>query len=74
MRLCITLVLIHCASISYGGVMEQTQRMLNELEYNAGRVDGIFGKKTKNLKKLRQVLGSFFDGKLHESGNSDLLK
>lgn len=45
--------------------VDDAQRMLNQLGYNAGPVDGAYGRKTKAaLEKLYSSMGENFNGKL----------
>jgi hypothetical protein len=49
------------------------QRMLNELGYNAGPIDGSYGGKTKRaLEAFYSDKGSSYDGKLDENEVADL--
>ena len=51
----------------------QSQRMLNQLGYNAGAVDGAYGGKTKRaLEKFYADNGSSYDGKLDANEVADL--
>ena len=55
------------------GTVDQSQRMLNQLGYNAGPVDGAYGGKTKRaLEKFYTALGSIYDGKLDANEFIDL--
>ena len=40
-------LLLFAASQTYAGTVDTAQRMLNQLGYNAGAVDGAYGKKTR---------------------------
>lgn len=51
----------------------QSQRMLNQLGYNAGPVDGAYGGKTRGaLEKFYADNGSLYDGKLDANEVADL--
>ena len=51
----------------------QSQRMLNQLGYNAGPVDGAYGGKTKRaLEAFYAKSGGSFDGKLDANELADL--
>ena len=57
------------------GTVDSAQRMLNHLGYNAGTVDGAYGKKTRGaLEAFYADNGGSFDGKLDENEISDLRK
>ena len=47
MRIIGTLVLVVIHSIAQAGVVDESQKLLNQLGYNAGSVDGIYGGKTE---------------------------
>ena len=60
-------------SQAYAGNVDQSQRMLNQLGYNAGAVDGAYGKKTRSaLEKFYADNGSSYDGKLDANEVADL--
>ena len=51
----------------------QSQRMLNQLGYNAGHIDGAYGGKTRGaLEKFYADNGSSYDGKLDANEITDL--
>ena len=51
----------------------QSQRMLNQLGYNAGPIDGAYGGKTRGaLEKFYADNGSSYDGKLDANEITDL--
>lgn len=53
--------------------VEKAQVMLQQLGFNVGFADGIYGRKTeKSLKDFYDSIGSSFDGKLNENELSDL--
>ena len=55
------------------GTVDQAQRMLNQLGYNAGPVDGAYGGKTRGaLEAFYADLGKTFDGKLDRNEVNDL--
>ena len=55
------------------GAIDQSQRMLNQLGYNAGAVDGAYGKKTRGaLEAFYADNGGAFDGKLDANEVADL--
>ena len=57
----------------FGGTVDQAQSMLNRLGYNAGPVDGAYGKKTRGaLEAFYADNGSVFDGKLDANEIQDL--
>ena len=63
------------ASISSAGTVDQAQRMLNQLGYNAGPVDGAYGGKTRAaLEAFYANSGSKFDGQLSQNEIVDLSK
>ena len=54
-------------------VTAEVQRLLNELGYNAGPVDGLIGGKTKSaLEKFYLLTGDTFDGNLNTNEIMDL--
>ena len=54
-------------------VTAEAQRLLNELGYNAGPVDGLIGGKTKSaLKEFYLLSGDTFDGNLNKNEIMDL--
>ena len=60
-----------CAAIA--GATDDSQRMLNQLGYNAGPVDGSYGGKTRTaLEKFYADNGSSYDGKLDANEVADL--
>lgn len=55
------------------GTVDDAQRMLNQLGYNAGAVDGAYGRKTKSaLEKFYSSIGSEYDGILDANEIADL--
>ena len=55
------------------GTVDDAQRMLNQLGYNAGAIDGAYGRKTKSaLEKFYSSIGSEFDGVLDANEIADL--
>jgi len=55
------------------GTVDTTQRMLNQLGYNAGPVDGAYGKKTRSaLEIFYSENGGSYDGKLDANELQDL--
>ena len=44
-------------TLAYGGTVDEAQRLLNKIGYNAGIVDGIYGSKPKS------ALVSFYSDK-----------
>ena len=60
-------------SHAYAGNVDNAQRMLNQLGYNAGPVDGAYGGKTKRaLEAFYAKSGGSFDGKLDTNEVADL--
>ena len=67
------LIFLLCASQAMSNDVVKTQKMLNQLGYNAGPVDGAYGGKTKRaLEKFYTALGSIYDGKLDANEFIDL--
>lgn len=61
------------ATVANAGTIDNAQRMLNQLGYNAGPVDGLFGSKTrKALDTFYAENGGSFDGKLDANELTDL--
>jgi hypothetical protein len=55
------------------GKVSPAQRLLNQLGYNAGPLDGAYGGKTRTaLEKFYADIGSSYDGKLDENEVADL--
>ena len=55
------------------GTVDDAQRMLNQLGYSAGAVDGAYGRKTKSaLEKFYSSIGSEYDGILDANEIADL--
>ena len=51
-----------------GELTVQAQRLLNELNYSAGPVDGLYGRKTERaLNKFFKYKGDTFDGELSKN-------
>ena len=66
-------LLLLAASHTFAGTVDSAQRMLNQLGYNAGAVDGAYGKKTRGaLEAFYADNGSSFDGKLDANEIADL--
>lgn len=72
----ITFTLLHFTAIgAFSGTVDDAQRMLNQLGYNAGAVDGAYGGKTKRaLEAFYSDNGGAFDGKLDANELADLTK
>jgi hypothetical protein len=65
-----TLLIPHAV---FADTVAQSQRMLNQLGYNAGPVDGAYGGKTKRaLEAFYAKNGGSFDGKLDTNEIIDL--
>ena len=61
------------SSPAHANSVAQSQRMLNQLGYNAGAVDGTYGGKTKRaFEKFCADNGSSYDGKLDANEVADL--
>lgn len=55
--------------------ISEAQKMLNQLGYNAGPIDGAYGNKTrKAIEQFYKSIGSSFDGTLDNNELSDLIK
>jgi len=68
-----TVSIIALAGCATAGTVDTAQRMLNQLGYNAGAVDGAYGKKTRGaLEAFYADKGSSFDGKLDANEVVDL--
>ena len=66
-------LLLLAASQTCAGTVDNAQRMLNQLGYNAGPVDGAYGKKTRSaLEAFYADSGGSFDGKLDANEVADL--
>ena len=66
----LTLLIPHAV---FADSVAQSQRMLNQLGYNAGPVDGACGGKTKRaLEAFYAKSGGSFDGKLDTNEVADL--
>ena len=73
MRIIGTLVLVVIHSIAQAGVVDESQKLLNQLGYNAGSVDGIYGGKTERaLIRFYKDRSGRFDGKLSSNELTDL--
>ena len=73
LRICLLLAIIFAANNSFAGTVDTAQRMLNQLGYNAGPVDGAYGKKTRSaLEAFYSDNGGSFDGKLDANEIADL--
>ena len=67
------LLLVLTNSIAHAGVVDESQKLLNQLGYNAGAVDGIYGGKTKSaLIQFYNDRSGKFDGYLGSNELSDL--
>ena len=67
------LIFLLCASQAMSNDVVKTQKMLNQLGYNAGPVDGAYGGKTKRaLEAFYAKSGGSFDGKLDANEVADL--
>ena len=67
------IILISTASMA--SPVSEVQRMLNQLGYNAGPVDGAYGNKTRTaLEKFYSSNNSSYDGKLDGNEVTDLKK
>ena len=65
-----TLLIPHAV---FADSVAQTQRMLNQLGYNAGPVDGAYGGMTKRaLEAFYAKSGGSYDGKLNANELADL--
>ena len=65
--------IVMLASPALANAVAQSQRMLNQLGYNAGPVDGAYGGKTRGaLEKFYADNGSLYDGKLDANEVADL--
>ena len=49
--------ILFLGTLAYGGTVDEAQRLLNKIGYNAGIVDGIYGSKPKS------ALVSFYSDK-----------
>ena len=73
MRILSTVLLILSHSIAQAGVVDESQKLLNQLGYNAGSVDGIYGGKTERaLIQFYKDRAVKFDGKLSSNELNDL--
>ena len=69
------LVSIICTNTSADEITKKAQNLLNNLGYNAGSADGIYGRKTNSaLQKFYNSKGQTFDGNLDEMEISDLIE
>ena len=67
------LIFLFCASQAMSNDVVKTQKMLNQLGYNAGPVDGAYGGKTKRaLEAFYAKNSGSFDGKLDTNEVADL--
>ena len=65
--------IVMLASPVLANSVAQSQRMLNQLGYNAGPIDGAYGGKTRGaLEKFYADNGSLYDGKLDANEVVDL--
>ena len=68
MRILVSLVFILYATISHANIVEQAQRLLIQLGYNVGVVDGLYGGKTERaLTDFYNTQGAKYDGKLDQN-------
>ena len=68
-----TVLLILSHSIAQAGVVDESQKLLNQLGYNAGSVDGIYGGKTERaLIQFYKDRAGKFDGRLSSNELNDL--
>ena len=73
MRILSTVLLILSHSIAQAGVVDESQKLLNQLGYNAGSVDGIYGGKTERaLIQFYKDRAGKFDGRLSSNELNDL--
>ena len=73
LRIFTLLAAIFSANYSFAGTVDTAQRMLNQLGYNAGPVDGAYGGKTRAaLESFYTDNGGSFDGKLDANEVADL--
>ena len=73
LRIFTLLAAIFSANYSFAGTVDTAQRMLNQLGYNSGPVDGAYGKKTRGaLEAFYADNGGTFDGKLDANEVADL--
>lgn len=73
MRYIISVLLILTYSVAQAGVVDESQKLLNQLGYNAGSVDGIYGGKTERaLIKFYKDRSKKFDGRLSSNELTDL--
>ena len=47
MRILISIFFVMYATTSYANIVEQAQRLLTQLGYNVGVIDGLYGGKTE---------------------------
>ena len=74
MRILVSLVFIMYATTSHANIVEQAQRLLTQLGYNVGVVDGLYGGKTERaLTDFYNTQGAKYDGKLDQNEITDLL-
>ena len=74
MRILVSLVFIMYATTSHANIVEQAQRLLTQLGYNVGIVDGLYGGKTERaLTDFYNTQGAKYDGKLDQNEITDLL-
>ena len=60
-------------TLAYGGTVDEAQRLLNKIGYNAGIVDGIYGSKTKSaLVSFYSDKSQKFDGRFSANEILDL--
>ena len=72
-RLIALALLMLTTSPAYTNTIVDAQKILNQLGFSAGRVDGQYGAKTQAaLEDFYLSIGSKFDGTLNENELSDL--
>jgi peptidoglycan hydrolase-like protein with peptidoglycan-binding domain len=60
-------------TIAHGGTVDEAQRLLNKLGYDAGVVDGLYGSKTRSaLVEFYSDKPEKFDGRLSTNEILDL--
>jgi hypothetical protein len=73
MRVISSILLILTYSVAQAGVVDESQKLLNQLGYNAGGVDGVYGGKTERaLIQFYKDRSGEFDGKLSSNELTDL--
>jgi len=73
LRLINVVPILLIASIAHGGTVDEAQRLLNKLGYDAGVIDGLYGSKTRSaLVKFYSDKLEKFDGRLSTNEILDL--